>query len=184
MTPLNDENLMARIALSDLKEKYDKFIAVKDDPTAKQNRKGIAQSMFEEMEDGILRGAKYACNVCVDGLPKLPTKVYQKKQQAQTQHEKAAASFQCAPSYIDGSANMKKVSDQLTKWALLHHEDSERGSIFHDSEERAVKVSKLSKEFSLLTREEQYVFHMKRDLCKRRWNAMTEEEQAAFNNKN
>jgi hypothetical protein len=109
--------------------------------------------------------------------------VYQKKQQAQTQHEKAAA-FQCAPSYIDGSANMKKVSDQLTKWALLHHEDSERGAIFHDSEERAVKVSKLSKEFSLLTREEQYVFHMKRDLCKRRWNAMTDEEQAAFNNKN
>jgi hypothetical protein len=118
MTPLTDEKLMARIALSDLKEKYDKFIAVKDDPTAKQNRKGIAQSMFEEMEDGILRGAKYACNVCVDGLPKLPTKVCQKKQQHDEKAASAAA-FQCAPSYIDGSANMKKVSDQLTKWALF-----------------------------------------------------------------
>jgi hypothetical protein len=64
----------------------------------------------------------------------------------------------------------------------LRHEDSERGAIFHDSEERAVKVAKLSKEFSLLTREEQYVFHMKRDLCKRRWDAMTEEEQIAFSN--
>jgi transcription initiation factor TFIID subunit TAF12 len=87
MTPLNDEKLMARIALSDLKEKYDKFIAVKDDPTAKQNVKGIAQSMFEEMEDGILRGATYACQSYQQKYTKHMKKQQQQQQQQHQQHQ-------------------------------------------------------------------------------------------------
>jgi len=67
------KTIMDRVHLSDMRFLYQQLISVKED--AKSCDIAYAQAVFDELTpDGIFKGAKYVCKVCVRQLPQLPKK--------------------------------------------------------------------------------------------------------------
>ena len=68
-----DATVMERVHLSGMRFLYQQLINVKED--AKNSDIAYAQAVFDELtSDGIFKGAKYVCKVCVRQLPQLPKK--------------------------------------------------------------------------------------------------------------
>jgi len=68
-----DATVMERVHLSGMRFLYQQLINVKED--AKNCDIAYAQAVFDELTpDGIFKGAKFVCKVCVRQLPKLPKK--------------------------------------------------------------------------------------------------------------
>jgi hypothetical protein len=158
MELLSDPEVALRIALSPLKKMWEKQIAPKDDPNATSQARGYATAMFNELLDGILRNAKYACKLCVSQLPKL-TKAQKRNLSPPSPHQEE---FRCAPDTA-APPNMRKIIDLMNKWSDLHQDDSERGVSYHESEERVTRVDALSEELAQLTKLEHIIFFAKRE---------------------
>jgi hypothetical protein len=143
MKLLSDPHVAARIALSDLKVMWERQVAVRNDPNATKYQRNYAQAMFNELIEGVLRNAKYACKLCISQLPKLPSATAHKN--ATENNPSSSPPFEQYPEFrcaSDSGAqpDMWKVKNMMNKWSDLHHDDYLLGVDYHESEERAARV--------------------------------------------
>jgi hypothetical protein len=164
MKLLSDPHVAARVALSDLKAMWERQVAVRNDPKATKYQRNYAQAMFDELVDGILRNAKYACKLCISQLPKLPSVVHKKatENNPPSPLPEQYPEFRCAPD-SGAQPDMRKVKNMMTKWSDLHHDDYVLGVEYHESEKRAARVDALSDELAQLTHLEHIIFFAKRE---------------------
>lgn len=167
---LDDPKVAPRIAMSSLKDRYLETMALIDDPSVTQQKKGWARAMRTEMLDGLLRDAKYACDVCISQLPKLlpakKKKITKKKVVDENPVIDETPVFRCAPD--NGQpVDLRKIVDMQVKWSNLHQDDFERGVTYHNSKEREARVELLSDELALLTLLEHHIFFARKEYWER-----------------
>jgi hypothetical protein len=186
MKLLSDPQVAARIALSDLKVMWERQVAVRNDPMATKYQRNYAQAMFNELVDGILRNAKYACKICISQLPKLPSAVHKKSPDNRpplTPPPEQYPQFRCASADSGAQPDMWKIKNMMNKWSDLHHDDYVLGVDYHESDERTARVEALSDELAQLTHLEHIIFFAKREYNHKMYMKNKEEAAEKLENK-